>query len=127
MILLSATIVAKKLLVDDKITACVKEICLMGVVCKVSHRKTLPGEKFYFNEKRLLSKLNFCAPSNLCFFFCKLLIAHNQLSWNELLFSCNPIGELCLHVSDPGYSSRTVTVNVIGISHQCGNFFGAVI
>ena len=69
MILLSAAIVAKKLLVDDKITACVKEICLMGVVYKVSYRKTLSGEKFYFTEKRLLSMLNFCAPESLVFFF----------------------------------------------------------
>ena len=68
MILLSAAIVAKKLLVDDKITACVKEICLMGVVCKVSYRKTLSGEKFYLTEKRFLSMLNFCASSNLSFF-----------------------------------------------------------
>ena len=29
------------------------------------------------------------------------------VDWNVLLFSCNPIGQLCL--SDPGYSSRTVT------------------
>ena len=65
--------------------------------------------------------LNFCASSNFSFFFYELLIAHNQLSWNELLFSSNPIGELCL--SDPGYNSRTVTVNAIGISYQCGNFF----
>ena len=68
MILLSAAIVATKLLVDDQITACVKEICLMGVVYKVSYRKTLSGEKFYFTEKRLLSMLNFCASSNLSFF-----------------------------------------------------------
>ena len=33
-------------------------------------------------------------------------MAHNQLSWNVLLFSCNPIGQLCL--SGPSYSSRTV-------------------
>ena len=64
--------------------------------------------------------LNFCASSNFSFFY-ELLIAHNQLSWNELLFSCNPIGELCL--CDPGYSSRTVTVNAISISRQCVNFF----
>ena len=29
-LLQSAAIVAKKLLVDDKITACVKQICLLG-------------------------------------------------------------------------------------------------
>ena len=45
--------------VNDKITARVKEICLLGVVCKVSSRKTLSGETFCFHEKRLLSILPF--------------------------------------------------------------------
>ena len=31
-----------------------------------------------------------------------------QLSWNVLLFSCHPIGQLCL--GDSGDSSRTVSV-----------------
>ena len=39
-LLQSVAIVTKKLLVDDKITACVKEISLLGVLCKVSNRKT---------------------------------------------------------------------------------------
>ena len=59
MILLSAAIVATKLLVDDQITACVKEICLMGVVYKVSYRKTLSGEKFYFTEKTFAINVKF--------------------------------------------------------------------
>ena len=42
--------VAKKLLVDDKITACVKQICLLGFICKVFNRKTLSGETFCFFE-----------------------------------------------------------------------------
>ena len=58
MILQSAAIVVKKLLVDDKITACVKEICLLDVVCKVSNRKTLSDETFCLPEKGLLSILN---------------------------------------------------------------------
>ena len=68
MLMQSTAIKARKLLVDDEITARVKEICLMGVVCKVSYRKTLSGEKFYLTEKRFLSMLNFCASSNLSFF-----------------------------------------------------------
>ena len=36
--------VAKKLLVDEKTRACVKQLCLLGVICKVSNRKTLSGE-----------------------------------------------------------------------------------
>ena len=52
----STAMVAKKLLVDEKkITACVKQLCLWGVICKVSIRKTLSGETFCFPEKRLLS------------------------------------------------------------------------
>ena len=52
-----------------------------------------------------------CQYFNLCFekiigFFTSCWLALNQPSWNVLLFSCNPIGQLC----GPGYSSRTVTV-----------------
>ena len=35
MFLQSAAMVAKKLLVDDKITARVKQLCLPGAICKV--------------------------------------------------------------------------------------------
>ena len=58
MLLQSAAIVAKKLLVDDKITAFVKEIGLLGLVCKVLNRKALSGETFCFPQKPLLSILN---------------------------------------------------------------------
>ena len=60
---------AKTLLVDRKITACVKQICLLGVVCKVLNRKTLSGEAFCSLEKCLLSIFKFCALSNLLFFY----------------------------------------------------------
>ena len=36
MLLQNAAIVAAKLTVDDRITAHVKQICLLGVVCKVT-------------------------------------------------------------------------------------------
>ena len=65
--------VATKLRVDDKITACDKQICFLCVICKVSKRKTLTGETFSFLEKRLLSIFKFCAASNF-FFFYELLI-----------------------------------------------------
>ena len=68
MLLQSAAIGAKKLLVDDKIIACVKEICLLSVVCKVSNRKTLSVETLYFPEKRLLLILNFVPRVTYCFF-----------------------------------------------------------
>ena len=116
MLLQSAATGAKKLLVHNKITACVKEICLLGVVCKVSNRKTSSGETVCFPEKRLLSILNFALRVIYCVFFSFFLRvadwpADNYHSWNALLFSCNPLGQLCL--SGPGYStansSRTVS------------------
>ena len=58
MLMQSTAIEARKLLVDDEITGRVKEICLMGVVCKVSNRKTFSGETFCLPEI-LLSILNF--------------------------------------------------------------------
>ena len=61
MSLQSAATVAKKSLVGDKITACVK----LGVICKVSNRKTLSGKTLCFLEKRLLSIFKFCASRNL--------------------------------------------------------------
>ena len=78
----------------------------LGVMCKVSNRKTLSGETFCFIEKHLLSVFKFVLRAS-CFITSSWL-ADNQLSWNILLFSCNLIGQLCL--SGPGYSSHTVTV-----------------
>ena len=57
----------KKLLEDDKITACVKQISLLGVIHKVLNRKTLSGETFCFLEKRMLSIFKFHTSSNLFF------------------------------------------------------------
>ena len=37
---------SEEIWVHDKITAYAKEIVLLGVVCKVSNRKTLSGETF---------------------------------------------------------------------------------
>ena len=42
----SVVMLTTKVLLDDKITACIKKICLLGVICKVSDRKTLTSEKF---------------------------------------------------------------------------------
>ena len=52
------------------------------------------------SNKYLLSIFKFCALTNLLFFM-SCWLAHNQLSWNVLLFSCNLVGQLCL--SGPGY------------------------
>ena len=49
----NAAMVGKKLLVDDKLTACFNQIRLLGIICKVSNRKTLSAETFFFLEKNL--------------------------------------------------------------------------
>ena len=51
--------VAKKLLVDEKITASLKQIFLLGVVCKVSNRNTLSGETFALLKNVCYQCLNF--------------------------------------------------------------------
>ena len=88
-------IVAKKLLVDDKIAAFVNQMCLLGVKSKVSNRRTWSGGTFCFLKKRLLSLFKFFASSNLLYFY-QPLIGPQPTS----------IGQLCL--SGPGYSSCTV-------------------
>ena len=67
MLLQSAAMVAKKLLVDDKITGCVKGIC------KVLNRKTLSGSSL-LKHFAFLKIFKFCASSNLLFFFYELVI-----------------------------------------------------
>ena len=71
MLLQSAAIVAmlllNELLVVDKMTACVRQICLVAVICKVSKRKTLSGETFCFG-KTWLSIFQFWASSNIVIF-----------------------------------------------------------
>ena len=64
----NAAMVGKKLLVDDKLTACFNQIRLLGVRCKVSNRKTLSGETLFFLEKKVLSIFKIGASSDLLFF-----------------------------------------------------------
>ena len=110
MLLQCVAMVAKKLPVDDKITASVRQICLLVVVCKVLNRKTLSSETFCFIEKRYFA-IN-------VYILCS---AHNQRSWNVLLFSCNLSGQLCR----PGYSSRTVIGLFFSVvSSVTGNNYG---
>ena len=91
-------IVVKNLLVDKKITARVKQnlfdmscyfsvifnICLQGVVCKVSNT----GETFCFLENVVL-QVTYC-------FLTSCWLAYNQLFWNVLIFSYYLIGQLFL-------------------------------
>lgn len=55
MLLQSMAMVAMKLLGDDQVTPCVKKICLVGIICNVSNRKTSSSETFCFLDKCLLS------------------------------------------------------------------------
>ena len=50
----------------------------------------------------------------------ELLIGHNQLSRNVLLFSCNPIGQLC--VSGPRYRIHTVYAYMKHWRRQCDSW-----
>ena len=68
MLLESAAIAANKVSVDEKITACIKQICLQGVVCKVSNRKTLSCETFCFLENICHQYLNVVLRATYCFF-----------------------------------------------------------
>ena len=103
------TMVAKKLLVSDKITAC-GETNVSWVLYV----------KFRIEEHSLVKLFAFL--KNVCYqyfyfvpFFCFLLfcfmfftsywLAHNQLSWN-VFFSCNGIDQLCL--GGPDCSSHTI-------------------
>ena len=110
MLLQCAAMVAKKLPVDDKITASVRQIRLQVVLCKVLNRKPLSSETFCFIEKRYFA-IN-------VYILCS---AHNQRSWNVLLFLCNLSGQLCR----PGYSSRTVIgIFLSVVSSVIGNNYG---
>ena len=81
-------------MVDDKITACVKQVCVLGVICKV-----LTGKR----KKKIKS----CASSNLLFLY-ELLMGPQPTFLECTVISCNLIDQLCL--SGPDYSSRIVTV-----------------
>ena len=94
------------MLADDKITACVKEIDLLGVVRKVLNRKT-SGETFCFPEKSLLLQAADWPTTNF-------------LGVNVLLFCCNRIGQLCL-------SGPTVTVVALQATIMCLIHFGFIL
>ena len=92
---LSSHVIVKRCNITKEITGNDKKICLMGVVCTVSNRKTLSTETFCFSDERLLSILNFLHQVTYCF-FASCYLAHNKFSLNVLLFSCNTFGQTCL-------------------------------
>ena len=70
-LLQSAAMVAKKFLVDDKITACFKQICCYMLS---SEGKTFSGETFCFLENVCYQFLNFVLQVTYLFLFFELLI-----------------------------------------------------
>jgi len=92
-----------------KITVCVKQICLQGVLGITLYRKTLLGETFCTFLKNVSNQyLNVTAWSN--FFYILFLRAADRLAHNQV--SCNMIGQLLL--SGLGYSIRTVILQHSG-------------
>ena len=78
-------------------------------VLKVSNRKYYCVVKhFAFLKNICYQYLNFVLAVTDCFFFTNCWLADSQLSWNVLLFSCNPYVQLGQDgpITD---SSRTVT------------------
>ena len=65
--------------------------------CKKAWQKCWPIRVRYLQKRRFKPKTNDCIASRLAIWafdnFCKSCwLAHNQLSWNVLSFSCNHIG-----------------------------------
>ena len=68
MLMQSPAVEARKLLVDEKITACVKQMSLQGVVCKVLNRKKNSLVKHSAFLKKICSQhLNFVLQVSYCF------------------------------------------------------------
>ena len=91
----SAAIVAKKLLVDDKITACVKQIFSLVTYVKFGIEKTLSAETFCFLEKRLLPIFKFRPSSNLLSFYEMLIGPQPTFLECAVIFLLTSIGQLC--------------------------------
>ena len=85
MSLQSGAIVAKKLLVDDKITACVKQIRLVGVICKVSNKNYYLVKHFAFLKNVCYQCFNFVLQVTYCFFYEQLIGPRNFLGMYKIV------------------------------------------
>ena len=85
MSLQSGAIVAKKLLVDDKITPCVKEICLVEVMCKVSNKKYYLVKHFAFLKNVCYQYFNFVLQVTYCFSYEQLIGPRNFLGMYKIV------------------------------------------
>ena len=72
----------KKLLIDDKITASVKQICLLGII-KFWKGKHCLTRKFRLLESTFLSTFKFCASGNLLPVFSYELLIDPQSTFLE--------------------------------------------
>ena len=111
--------VAKKLMVDDKITACVKQVSWV-LYAKFRIEKRLV-KHFAFLKNVCYQYLYFLLRVTQLLFFYELLIGHNQLSSNVLLLSCNPIGQHCL--GGLGCSSCLVIRQIIDQAKQMSGVY----
>ena len=78
-------------------------------VCKFQIQKHFLSlvKQFAFLKNVCYQYLKFVLQVTYCF-LTSCWLAHNQLSWNVSLFSCNPIVQLCL--CGPSYSGHTVSL-----------------
>ena len=119
MLFQNVAMVAKKLLVDDKIMFSLCQTYVSGALlkCKVLYRKILSGETLCFLEKRLLSLLKFCAMSKLLFSYELLIGPLPTFLECILLFTCDLIGQLCLRWPRLQYSHCTFVADVCVIKN----------
>ena len=106
--------VAKKLLVDDKLmfSLCQTYVSRALLKCKVLYRKILSGETLCFLEKRFLSLFKFCTMSKLL--FSQELLIGPLPTFLEciLLFTCDLISQLYLRWPWSQYSHYSSVADV---------------
>ena len=118
--------VGKKLLVDEKTRACVKQLCLLGVMCKVSNRKTLSGDAR--EEPTSVHSLKW--NPNVVLTTCKAIIkgfasgfvywsCTNQRFWKGIKNNWPSKSRLFLTILFFGNSQIPVSVSVYGFAISC--------
>ena len=114
MLLQNVAMVAKKLLVDDKLmfSLCQTYVSRALLKCKVLYRKILSGETLCFLEKRLLSFFKFFAMSKLLFSYELLIGPLPTFLECILLFTCDLIGQLYLRWPWSQYSHCSFVADV---------------
>ena len=114
MLLQNVAMVAKKLLVDDKLmfSLCQTYVSRALLKCKVLYRKILSGETLCFLEKRLLSFFKFFAMSKLLLSYELLIGPLPTFLECILLFTCDLISQLYLRWPWSQYSHYSFVADV---------------